>query len=200
MVVCLCKNVVTVFSCSICFRLRAGNVIFNYRYYNNRLQKTEGVVFLLLKIVSFVLFFSPSNYQVFTEFASSLSRWLVLNYFSVALGVVNFVFFSQFFFLGWILLKLLLSLMVGTYIVLLFLVIFLPLIQDLSFFFGKILVFTLPFKFWCYFSLKYSSFPVCHHLISYYPMFMLLVLDSLICSCWIFTCSNWRLLLPILLG
>lgn len=24
-------------------RLRAGNVIFNYRYYNNTLQRTEGI-------------------------------------------------------------------------------------------------------------------------------------------------------------
>lgn len=26
------------------FRLRSGNVIFNYKYYNNMLQRTEGIV------------------------------------------------------------------------------------------------------------------------------------------------------------
>lgn len=70
-------------SCSLCFRLRAGNVIFNYRYYNNRLQKTEGVVFPLLTIVSFFVF-PLSNYQVFTGLA--LSRWMSLFYFLVTLG------------------------------------------------------------------------------------------------------------------
>lgn len=33
-------------------RLRAGNVIFNYRYYNNKLQRTEGIY---ISFSSFVL-------------------------------------------------------------------------------------------------------------------------------------------------
>lgn len=50
-----------------------------------------------------------------------------------------------------------------------------------------------------FFRKKFSFFSACHHLFPFYPLFMLLVL-TLIYSRWVFTCSNWRLFLSILLG
>lgn len=183
---CLRNNAfITLFSCSIHFRLRAGNVIFNYRYYNNRLQKTEGVVFLLLTIVSFVFHFLPIYQECYLVGLIKMDKLYFifkLIFFLVWGGVLNTLEAVSYHSWSWLI------------IVLLLFVIFLPLIH--TFLLWKMLVPT----FWCSHEINDSFLPCLSPLYFFLSSVYAARFDSLVCPHWVFSCSNWRLLLSVLLG
>ncbi|XVF54895.1 hypothetical protein PTKIN_Ptkin05aG0217100 [Pterospermum kingtungense] len=71
-------------------RLRAGNVIFNYRYYNNKLQRTEGILSLSLSFFFGLRLHLPASHDLF-----NFEFWVTEEYQAVNVSVKTDIWRSE---------------------------------------------------------------------------------------------------------